>query len=235
MNTSKEKFSEIFSYHIVNLSMVSSLQTLCFSSKIKRTPGLNFSLRLFTMKLGHPILSFSRYNFNTLAFIAWWQNERYLDNFLMCSKVFGSSDSWHLRMKPYRRWGSLKEVDDAHLFSELKSNPGPVAALTLAKLNILQARRFAKWGKPVEQQVSQHSGKKLAFVSMRPLNTFSTFSIWENEKKMLNMVHNSQTNSSHQQAMQERVRKGFHSEFTTFRFAITKEVGTYNGLKYLSK
>lgn len=63
---------------------------------------------------------------------------------------------------------------------------------------------------------------------MRPLQMFSTFSIWESETEMLNMVNGTREHvdgMSHKKAMQERSEKSFHHEFTKMRFHATMEVG----------
>lgn len=67
---------------------------------------------------------------------------------------------------------------------------------------------------------------------MRPLNVFSTFSIWDNESEMLNMVRGHDAikdGKSYHLAMKERSRKDFHHQFITMRFKPFKEIGTWNG------
>ncbi len=208
---------------------------LLFPPKSKRIPGLKYSLCLFTMGLGRSVFSFSRYKFNTLALLAWWDNEEALDQFLVTQKYTKNSSTWYIRMRPYRRWGSLKGLDSAHLFKELKNPIGTVVGLTVASLKLSQVRRFTKWGKPVESQVARQKGKKLAVVSMRPLQKFSTFSIWESEKDMLNMVRGrnashtepNEKDMNHQKAMQARSEEPFHDEFTTMRFVAFGEEGVF--------
>ncbi len=70
---------------------------------------------------------------------------------------------------------------------------------------------------------------------MRPLQLFSTFSVWETENEMLNMVQGNKEQMggmNHKEAKQERSRKSFHHEFTTMRFLAYKEVGEFEGQKY---
>lgn len=173
-----------------------------------------------------------RYNFKTVAFFAWWNHESALSDFLERPAHKFLNDGWHVRMKLYRRWGEVAELKDATVTPELAMPNRPVVAVTLARLNILETRRFVRWGRPVESQVRDHKGNNLALAAIRPLNTFSTFSIWKNESEMLNMVSGRNKLSdgdSHKLAMQERVRKDFHHEFTTMRFVPFKEIGVWNG------
>ena len=226
---------EVFSYHLLEFPLGFALRQLTNPPNANNTHGLNYSLTLFTMSLGIPILSMTRYKLNTIALVAWWKNEAALNDFMDNSDLFKNSRSaWNLKMKSYRRWGSFTEINQAHLFQNETPPTGPIAALTLAKLKISQTLRFEKWGRPVEKQVANHQGQKLAVVAMRPMTTFSTFSLWKNEQEMLNMIHAKQAQKDgqeHQAAMKERSRKQFHHEFATLRFKPISESGTYGGRK----
>lgn len=179
------------------------------------------------MALGAPVLSRSRYQFNTIGLFAWWSEESALDEFLRLRADRSIAAGWHVRMQLYRRWGGIRELRSAFVDPELARPGQPVVAVTLARLNLLETRRFIKFGKPVERQVRDHSGQTLALAAFRPLSTFSTLSIWESESEMLSMVHGRHVDrdgDSHKVAMQERARKDFHHEFTTMRFTLLKEV-----------
>ncbi len=184
------------------------------------------------MNLGEPVMSGSRYNVTAAAMFAWWSSESRLDEFLKQPSHRYFDEGWHVRMRLYRRWGEIAELKDAAVDLDAKTPEGPVVAVTLARLKLLETTRFIKWGKPVESQVRDHSGNTLALAALRPLNTFSTFTIWRNEREMLDMVaghDESKDGASHKLAMRERVRKDFHHEFMTMRFAPIKEVGTWCG------
>lgn len=227
--------NEIFSFHLMKLPL-RKVPFFLFKPADK-VPGLLHSESFLTMKLGAPITFFSRYNFNIAAFFAWWKEEYFLSQFLESSSQDFFSNGWHVRMKLYRRWGQVSELKNAIVIPELAEPNKSVVAVTLARLNILQTVRFIKWGKPVERQVRDHQGQNMALAAIRPLNTFSTFSIWKNESELLNMVHgrHEHDGDSHKLAMQERSRKDFHHEFTTMRFAPFKEFGVWNGkVNYLS-
>ncbi len=173
-----------------------------------------------------------RYNLKTVAFFAWWNEESSLSDFLKQPAHKFLEDGWHVRMRLYRRWGEVAELKKAIVIPDLATPDKPLVAVTLARLNILETRRFMRWGRPVESQVRAHNGKNLALAALRPLRTFSTFSIWKNESEMLNMVSGKTKlgdGDSHKLAMQERVRRDFHHEFTTMRFVPSKEIGTWNG------
>jgi hypothetical protein len=105
-----------------------------------------------------------------------------------------------------------------------------VVGITFARLALGETFRFERWGKPVEVQVRDHPGVTRAAVAFRPFRTFSTFSMWRSEADMLAMVRgrdDARDGTSHRVAMQERVRRDFHHEFTTMRFVPLAEHGTW--------
>lgn len=204
---------EIFSFHLGQ----------SFKSVPHQFPGLMHAERLFTMRLGYPILHPFRYGLSNLVLFARWENEKALVNFLAESPIGKDlSNGWHIRLKFYRRWGSISELD--HL-PENSINPHPeqpVVGITLARLKISQTIRFLRWGKPVEGLVRDHPGKTFALAAMRPLNTLSTFSMWKSETEMIQMVKG---NNVHGVAIHEQMRNSFHHEFTTMRFYPLKQYG----------
>ncbi len=230
-----ESSKEIFSFHLLKLPLTKVPFYLLGS--MNNVSGLKHSEKLLTMNLGTPITSSSRYNVRNAAFFAWWKEEPSLDEFLESPSGALFHSGWHVRMKLYRRWGQISELKNAIVTPELEKHDQSIVAVTLARLNVFQTARFIKWGKPVERQVRDHQGQVLALAAIRPINTFSTFSIWKNESEMINMVHgrNREDGDSHNAAMKERVRKDFHHEFMTMRFAPFKEIGTWGGKSiYLS-
>lgn len=185
------------------------------------------------MNLGEGILSFKRFRFGTLGFFCLWQNGTDLTVFLgKTSEGQVFKKGWFVRLRQYRRWGKISEIERAEVFHQEPEADQTVVAVTLARLNLLQTFRFIKWGRPVESQVRDHDGQVLALAGFRPPRTFSTFSIWKNEAEMVNMVlgkRKSQDGQEHINAMQERSRKPFHHEFSTMRFLPLGESGKYLG------
>jgi len=226
-----EKSKEIFSFHLLRLPLWGVPGFLLNPMHAKKIDGLLHSESFLTMKLGEPIASAPRYSFRNLAFFAWWRDETVLDAFLNHPSSRLIAEGWHVRMRLYRRWGEISELKTAAVDPALSSPDSPMIAVTLARLNLRQTHRFIQFGKPVESQVRDHSGQVLALAAIRPLNTFSTFSIWKTESDLTGMVFGKDRmhdGESHKLAMQERLRKDFHHEFSTMRFAPFKEVGVWN-------
>ena len=222
---------EIFSYHVVQAPFFSVGARLLSSRALRQVVGLRHAEVLLPMKMGHTVARPSRYHFTSLVLFAFWENETHLDRFLESPpyRVF-ERPGWHIRMRFYRRWGTYKGLDEAKVYTELAKPEGPVVGVTFARLKLSETLRFARWGKPVEAQVRDHPGVTRATVAYRPLNTFSTFSMWRSEADMLGMLRGRQEEvdgTEHREAMRERVRKDFHHQFTTMRFVPLSEHGEW--------
>ena len=228
----KLKNSEIFTFHLVKMPLLSLLKNLISPLYKNDINGLIHSESFCIMNLGETIVSLKRYNWNSIAFFMWWRNENELEDFLQSQKgeIF-TQNGWHVRMRKYRKWGDIREISHAIINKNISASQGTVVAVTLARLKLSQTLRFIKWGKPVEEQVRDHKGKNMAYAAIRPLNTFCTFSIWKNEQEMINMVNGKDNNDGkdHKKAMVERERRPFHFEFATMRFIPLSEHGTWNG------
>lgn len=227
---------QLFSYHVIEAPILRVAARLISSRSLRHVPGLRHSECLLQMKMGQAVSSPSRYQWNSLVLFAFWESEADLDRFLEAPpyKVF-ERPAWHMRMRFYRRWGSFAGLEGATMFPEHSRPEGPVAAVTLARLKLSQTLRFARMGKPVEAQVRDHPGLIHGAVAFRPLNRFSTFSVWESEEAMRGMVRGTQgtDGTQHRDAMVERARKPFHHEFTTMRFVPVSEHGQWPGRQRL--
>ncbi|RMG15902.1 MAG: hypothetical protein D6729_11750 [Deltaproteobacteria bacterium] len=222
---------ELFSYHLIRAPVHQVAARLMNSRALRAVPGLRHAECLIPMRMGHPVLRPSRYHFTTLALFAFWNDEVSLERFLEAPPypVFARA-GWHVRMRFYRRWGTYTGLDEATVYRDLGGSHGPVIGVTFARLKLSETFRFQRWGRPVEAQVRDHPGVIRAAVAYRPLNTFSTFSVWQSEEEMLGMVHGHRTEvdgTQHRRAMVERERRPFHHEFTTMRFLPLSEHGEW--------
>lgn len=175
----------------------------------------------------------SRYRPHQIAVFACWDSEGSIEDFLSNSKLgVELARGWHVRMEFLRRWGRISELDNLPMVAIDHDELRPVVAVTLARLRLSQAIRFIRWGKPVEEQVRDNPATTISLAAMRPMRTLSTFSIWNTQKAMTDMVNgrtNGPVENRHAKAMQERNRKDFHHEFTTLRFRPITEHGTWEG------
>ena len=223
----------IFSYHLLETKPLTTIKTLYRPLSDSKISGLRHIELMTAMTLGSPIVSPSRVLLSKLAVFADWEDESDLEAFLKENELGKRlSKGWHVRLKFLRRWGSFSEIKDLPRNIEDTDPSKPVVAVTLARLKLPQLFRFVHWGKPVEKLVRDHPGNTLALASFRPLQTFSTFSVWRTQEEMTNMVHGKDSFSGsnrHVRAMEERNRKDFHHQFITLRFRALSEHGEWLG------
>ncbi|MDF3819376.1 hypothetical protein P3G55_05675 [Leptospira sp. 96542] len=220
---------EILSFHCFNIPFYKLPFYLYFYPKRNKVSGLVHSESFLSMRLGEPIGNIRRYSFSKLAVLFYWRSEEDLEQFLITNQKNPIHSGWHIRLKLYRRWGKLQELGSANLYPKESASETPIVAITLARLKISQLFRFTKWGKPVEKQVRDHKGVKFAFAAFRPFRSFLTFSVWNSEREMVQMVQGVDPKLDgleHKNAMLERNRKDFHTEFTTLRLEILEETGS---------
>ena len=223
----------VFSFHLANTQVGTTLQALLNPPTGRRVTGLIHAECMALMTLGAPILSPQRMQLRRLAMFAAWENEAAIDDFLAGSQLGGAlAAGWHVRLAFLRRWGFIREFDGLPESVGETDPDAPVVAVTLARMKLPQVPRFIRWGRPVEGLVRDDPAKTLALAAMRPPRTVSTFSIWTSQGAMVDMVlgHSPLPRPErHAAAMAERRRKDFHFEFTTLRFRAIAEYGEWEG------
>jgi len=224
---------DLFTFHLANTQVTSTIRAILRPPNFKTVSGLKHVECMVPMTLGRPVSLPWRYRPNQIALFARWESESDIDQFLATSKLGRELvNGWHVRMEYLRRWGQISELDGLEPVAADHGDQRPVVAVTLARLKILQAPRFIRFGKPVEEQVRDNPETTISLAAMRPLGTLSTFSIWKSQKAMIDMVHgrsNGPRDARHANAMKERNRKDFHHEFTTMRFRPMSEHGSWEG------
>lgn len=223
----------IFSYHLIKIPYSLVLKGLFSNPLPKNTKGLIHSENMTAMTLGSPIFSTSRILLRQVAIFAQWKNEKALDDYLDKNK-FGKllAKGWHIRLSYLRKWGEFSDFQIPDKEVKLENINSPVVAITIAKMKPFEVPRFISWGRPVEKLVRDHPATTLSLASYKFPNTVSTFSIWQTETEMTNMVHGHSAlpkPKRHVHAMKERKRRNFHFEFTTLRFKPISEFGSWKG------
>lgn len=223
----------VFTFHLAKTALGVSVGALCRPPTAKQVPGLRHAECLTRMKLGAPIVSPARMQLRHLAMFAAWDSDEAIDAFLTGTRLGRAlAAGWHVRMEFQRRWGHVGELHGLPESAGEQYPDAPVAAVTLARMKLLQVPRFIRWGKPVEELVRDHPGTTLAMAAMRLPRTVSTFSVWKSQREMVDMVRGHcavPRPERHAAAMAERERKDFHFEFTTLRFRPIAEFGSWEG------
>jgi len=227
----------IYTFHLAKTYISTTLGALSHSPTKRQISGLKHAECMTRMTLGAPIASPERMQLRQLVMFASWESQDAIDNFLANNKLGQEfANGWHVRMTFLRRWGHISELAGLPKTIEEQDDPkAPVVAVTLARMKLPEVPRFIHWGKPVEELVRDHPSQTLALAAMRLPNTVSTFSIWNSQEEMVDMVHGHTAEHKvakpkrHAVAMGERDRKDFHFEFTTLRFKPIAEYGTWEG------
>ena len=223
----------VFTFHLAKTSVKSALRSLWVPPTAGNVPGLIHAECMVSMTLGSQIFSTSRILIRQLVVFAQWENESAIDAFLDKNNLGKKlAKGWHVRLAFLRQWGSIDEFVIPKVSNELDDPDAPVVAITLARMKLLQVPRFIRWGRPVEKLVRDHPGVSLALAATRLPRTVSTFSIWKSQREMVNMVHGHSSvpqPKRHAEAMEERKRKDFHTQFTTLRFKPISEYGEWAG------
>lgn len=224
---------KVFTLGLARTSVPLTCRSLYRPPTKSTAPGLVQAECLTPMQLGAPVLSAGRMQPRKVVMFAAWESDAAIDDFLAKDELGRAlARGWHLRMRFIRRWGSVRE------FAELPESLGesdplaPVAAFTLARMRLPEVPRFLKWGRPVETLVRDSPEATFALAAIRYPRSIATFSIWNTQQAMLNMVsgHNSVTQPRrHIDAMKELDRRNFHHEFTTLRFEPLAEYGSWEG------
>jgi hypothetical protein len=223
----------VFTFHLAKSSIRPATSALYNPPTKQKFSGLHHAECLAMMTLGAPAISPSRLQLRNLTMFAAWESHAAIDDYLANTKLGGVlASGWHVRMEFTRRWGRVAEFDGLTENASEQDPDAPVVAVTLARMKLSQVMRFIKWGRPVEKLVRDHPGTTLSLAAMRPPRTVSTFSVWKSQREMLDMVHGHSAvpqPKRHADAMVERERKDFHTEFTTLRFNPVAEYGSWEG------
>ena len=223
--------TDVFTFHLVQLPVSTTVPLLRRAPRPDRVGGLRYAECLSLMRLGAPAISTDRLQLRRLAMFAHWDDEAAVDEFLAGpGRHFASG--WHVRMTFLRRWSQLAALPDLPQRADKWDDEEPVIAVTLARMRLFEVPRFLTWGRPVERLVRDHPDTTLALAAMRPPRSVSTFSIWRSIRAMTEMVHGHSDvgePARHADAMTERRRRDFHHEFATYRFRPLSEHGSWDG------
>ncbi len=223
----------IFTFHLAEVAVIAAFRVLSNPPKAADIPGLVHMECMSAMTLGSRVFSTSRLLIRQLAVFAQWENETLLEEFLEKDPLGKRlAKGWHTRLLYLRQWGKIDGFVIPEEPDDLDDPNAPVVAVTLARMKLPQVPRFIRWGRPVEKLVRDHPEAAMALAALRLPRTVSTFSVWNSQQGMLDMVQGHSAvpqPTRHADAMVERNRKDFHFQFTTLRFKPIAEFGQWKG------
>lgn len=136
----------LFTYHLLRLSFLSSVKSVVFSINSSKINGLIHAETMTAMELGSSVFAPTRLFSRTIVVFAQWNDENALNQFLQTNS-FGKrlSKSWYLRLKFIRQWGAISHFDIPKFEVEIPNEKQPVVAVTLARMKYSEIPRVLRW------------------------------------------------------------------------------------------
>jgi hypothetical protein len=139
-----------------------------------------------------------------------------------------SQEHWRIDLAPLAargRWSGAEPFGAPRPSRE--PEPGPVAALTRARLVPARALRFWRAVPPVSADLHRTAGLRFALgVGEAPLGLQGTFSVWKDAAALRSFAYQG---AAHQQAIADTTRLGWYAEELFARFRVLSAIGCYAG------
>jgi hypothetical protein len=195
---------------------------------VRRQPGLRFAKllgtgdgRTFTVRDA---------DLRHWALLATWDTAEAAQRFEQ-SAVIGrwdarSHERLRVAMTPLTskgEWSGQRPFGDPHPVK----HPGPVAAVTRARLHPARAAAFWRSVPPVSARLRQSPGLLLALgIGEAPIGLQGTFSLWSSAASLRDFAHRT---PEHAEVVARTHQVGWYSEELFARFAVVEAGGSYAG------
>ena len=197
-------------------------------SRIRRTPGLRFAKllgtgdgRTFTARDADP---------TRWGLLAAWAQPQAAGEFEH-SAVVGAwralaRESWRVELRPVAARGSWSGREPFGA-PEPAPTPGPVAAVTRARLTPSRALRFWSAVPPVSADLQRAPGLLAAVgIGEAPLGLQGTFSLWRSADDLRAFAWRG---AAHRDVVARTATEGWYAEELFARFAVLRASGTLDG------
>jgi hypothetical protein len=136
-----------------------------------------------------------------------------------------SSERWQTRLVPIASRGRWSGQDPFTVSGS--AAPGPVAALTRARLKPLRTRRFRHSVPAVAADLHGRDGLRLALgVGEWPVGLQGTFSLWDSADALRQFAYHG---AAHRDVLRRTPVEGWYGEELFTRFAVLQASGTVDG------
>jgi hypothetical protein len=136
-----------------------------------------------------------------------------------------ASECWQTRLVPIASRGRWSGRDPFPVTDS--PPPGPVAALTRARLKPLRTRRFRRAVPAVAADLRGRDGLRLALgVGEWPIGLQGTFSLWDSAEALRGFAHHG---AAHRDVLRRTPAEGWYGEELFTRFAVLRASGTVDG------
>jgi heme-degrading monooxygenase HmoA len=202
---------------------------------LRRTPGLRFWKLLGT---GHGrTFSVRDADPRHWALFAVWDSRDAQAAFEASSPVarrWGriASERWDVELHPLRSKGRWSGRDPFEGSDRGTPGPGPVAALTRARLRWGRIRRFWRAVPPVALDVQTSPGLRFALgIGEAPVGLQATFSVWDDDAALDAFAYRG---AAHVEVMRRTREEQWYAEELFARFTVVSASGTVGGVDPLA-
>lgn len=163
----------------------------------------------------------------TWAMLAVWRDPASLADFERRSPVAAAwgrlaETRWRADLLPIAARGTWSGRQPFICFAG--SVPGPVAAVTRARLRPARARSFWSSVPPVTADLHRQPGLRLALgIGEAPIGLQGTFSLWSSEEALRDFAYRG---AAHRTAIRDTATTGWYAEELFARFAVLQTTGT---------
>jgi hypothetical protein len=217
----------IASFHIADVGKLAGLRLLRLKLSRSDVPGLRYGVLTVTAPLSERLLP--RPDIGRVALIAAWDDDRALDRFLAAHPLAHAlAGGWRTRLQATHIFGAWAPLDGLVGEQPPMAAGEPVAALTIGRLRLSQARRFLQAGAAAERLAVRDTSMLRGTGLARPPELVATFSLWESTTAMRSYA-GGPGGVEHRDAVKAHAERPFHHASAFIRFRPYDAEGEWNG------
>jgi hypothetical protein len=217
----------IASFHIADVGKLAGLRLLRLRPSRHDIPGLHYGVLAVTAPLSERLLP--RPDAGRVALIAAWDDDGALDRFLSEHPLAHAlAGGWRTRLQATHIFGAWPPLDGLAGEQPPIATNEPVAALTIGRLRLSQARRFLKAGAAAERLAVRDEAMLRGTGLARPPGLVATFSLWQSIGAM-RAYAGGPSGPEHRDAVKAHAARPFHHASAFIRLRPYAAEGEWNG------
>lgn len=217
----------IASFHIADVGKLAGLRLLRLRLSRRDVPGLRYGISTVSAPLSERLLP--RPDAGRIALIAAWDDGDALERFLATHPLAQAlAGGWRTRLQATHIFGSWPPLDGLVGKPSPSDGAEPVAALTIGRLRLSQARRFLQAGAAAERLAVREPSLLRGTGLARPPGLVATFSLWQSIGAMRAYAGGA-SGVEHRNAVKAHAARPFHHASAFIRFRPYDAEGAWNG------
>jgi hypothetical protein len=217
----------IASFHIADVGKLAGLRLLRLRLSRRDVPGLRYGVSTVSAPLSGRLLP--RPDAGRVALIAAWDDDDALERFLATHPLAQAlAGGWRTRLQATHVFGAWPPLDGLVGEQPPMAADEPVAALTIGRLRLSQARRFLQASAAAERLAVRDASMLRGTGLARPPGLVATFSLWRNTDAM-RAYAGGPSGVEHRDAVKAHAARPFHHASAFIRFRPYDAEGEWNG------